>query len=319
MLAQFLIAQGTQGQSHPLELGFKGGLAVDNVLVPLLFFEPLLDFGASLVALADVQPVPAGTLGGFGGDDLHNVAVAQRGIDVGDAVVDLCANHGVAHTGVNGIGKINGGGAGGQGDNSALGGKDEHLVVEHIDFQGLNIFLGIGILLAFQQPPHPFKVLFAAGAGALLVFPVGSDAVFCRLVHIPGTNLNLKGDALRSDNGGVQRLIHIGLGGGNIVLEPPGHQIEQVVDMPKHIVAVGNGVDDDPERIDVVQLIHGLVLSHHLPVDGINVLDAPVGGVLNAHGVEPVGNLELDGLHKGLILLPVGIQIAGDLRVFLGR
>ena len=117
----------------------------------------------------------------------------------------------------------------------------------------------------------------------------------------------------------MEGLVHIGLGGGNIVLEPSGHQIEQVVDMPKHIVAVGNGVDNNPEGIDVVQLIHGLVLGNHLPIDGINVLDAAIGGVLNAHGVEPVGNLELDGLHKGLILLPVGIQIAGDFRVFLGR
>ena len=41
--------------------------------------------------------------------------------------------------------------------------------------------------------------------------------------------------------------------------------------MTQHIVAIGNGVHDDPESIDVVQLVHGLTLGLHLPVDGVDI------------------------------------------------
>ena len=282
---------------------------MDDVFIPLFLLEPLLDLGPGLVALADVQPVTAGTLGALGGDDLHNVAVAQLGVNVRDAVVDLGAHHGVAHAGVNGIGKIDGGGAGGQGYNPALGGEDEHLVVEHIDFQGLHIFFRVGILLALQQTAHPFKVLFGAGTGALLVFPVGGDAVFGGLVHLPGADLHLEGDALRADDGGVQTLVHIGLGGGDVILEPAGNQIKEVVNMAQHIVAVRDGVHNDPEGVDVVQLVHGLALGLHLAVDGVNVLDAAVGLVVNAHALQPLGDFLLNGAHEHLVLLFVGIEV----------
>ena len=35
----------------------------------------------------------------------------------------------------------------------------------------------------------------------------------------PGADLYLKGDALPADDGGVEGLVHIGLGGADIVLE----------------------------------------------------------------------------------------------------
>ena len=282
---------------------------MDDVFLPLFLLEPLLDLGAGLVGLADGQPVPAGALGGLGGQHLHNVAVAQLGVDVGDSVVDFRADHGVAHAGVDGIGKVNGGGAGGQGDDSALGGVDEHLVVEHIDLHVLHEFLGVGILLSFQKPANPFKVLLRAGAGALLVLPVGGNAVFRCLVHLPGTDLHLEGDALRADDGGVQGLIHIGLGGRDVVLKPSRHQIEQVVDMAQYVVAVGDGVNDHPEGVNIEQLVYGFALGLHLAVDGVNVLDPAVGLVVDADALQPLGDFLLNGAHEHLVLLFVGIEV----------
>ena len=49
-------------------------------------------------------------------------------------------------------------------------------------------------------------------------------------MHLPRPDLDLKGDSLLVNNGSVQRLVHIGLGGGNIILEPVGDGLEQVVD-----------------------------------------------------------------------------------------
>src|SRR5699024_4535448 len=135
--------------------------------------------------------------------------------------------------------------------------------------------------------------------GALLVLPVGGNAVFRRLVHLPGPDLDLEGDAFGADDRGVQRLVHIGLGGGDIILEPAGHQIEQVVNMTQHVVAVGDGVHNDPEGVDIIQLIHGLPLGLHFPVDGVDVLDPAVGFVADAHTGEPLGDLVLNVAHEG--------------------
>ena len=89
-------------------------IAVDNISqIELckhygLKFYYKYDLGAGLVGLADIQPVTAGATGGLGGDDLHNVAVLQLGVDVADAVIHLCAHQCVANAGVNGIGKVDG-------------------------------------------------------------------------------------------------------------------------------------------------------------------------------------------------------------------
>ena len=116
----------------------------------------------------------------------------------------------------------------------------------------------------------------------------------------------------------MQTLVHVGLGGGNIVLEPAWDQVKQVVDMAQHVVAVGDGIHDDPESVDVVQLVHGLGLGLHLPVDGVDMLDPSVGGVVDPHGGEPLGDLALNGAHEGLVLLLVGLEVGGDLLIFHG-
>ena len=291
---------------------------MDDVLFPLLLLEPLLDLGSRLIALADGQPVPAGAFGGFGGQHLHNIAVFQGGVDVGDAVIHLRADHGISHAGMDGIGKIDGRGAGGQGNDPSLGGVDEHLVVEHVNLHGLDELFCVGILLAFQQTAHPLEILLGTRAGALLVLPVGGDAVFGGLVHLPCADLHLEGDALRADDGGVQGLVHVGLGRGDIVLEPSRHQTEQVVDVSQHVIAVGDGVHNDPESVNVVQLVNGLALGEHFPVDGIDVLDPPVGGVVDTHGGQALGDLVLDGAHKGLVLLLVGLKVGHDLVILHG-
>ncbi len=47
-------------------------------------------------------------------------------------------------------------------------------------------------------------------------------------------------------------------------------------------IAVLHGVHDDPNREKIIDLIHGLVLVHHLLVDAEKVLDAAVNSCLNA-------------------------------------
>ena len=141
------------------------------------------------------------------------------------------------------------------------------------------------------------------------------NAVFRRFVHLPCADLYLKGDALPADDGRVQALVHIGLGGGDIVLEAAGHQIEQVVDVTQHIIAVRDGINDHPERIHIIQFVDALALRLHLAVNGIDVLDAAVDGAVDADGGQARGDLALDGLHEFVGLGLMRIEILHDLVV----
>ena len=309
---------GGQGEAHVLELRLEGGAAGGDVLLPPLLLEPLADLVAGLVGLADLHPVPAGAMGRLGGDNLHNVAVFQRGVEGDHAAVDLGPGHVVAHGGVDVVGEVDGGGPGGQVDHVPAGGEDEHLVGEEIHPHGAHELLGVHVLLALQQLAHPLEGLLGAQLGvghALLVLPVGGDAVLGGVVHLPGADLHLEGDALPADDGGVEGLVAVGLGGGDIVLEPAQHGVEQVVDDAQDIVALGHVVDDDPEGIEVEDLVHGLVLGIHLAVDGVDMLHPAVDGAADALLVQPVLDALLDARQKLLMGGGAGGQLVGNLPV----
>ena len=217
---------------------------------------------------------------------------------------------------MDGVGKVDGGGSGRQVLHVAVGGEHEHLVGKHIHLQGVDELLGVGALLVFQQAPDP--LVFALGAGSLavlLVLPVGGHAVFSDLVHLLGADLHLKGDAVGAHDGGVEALVAVGLGGADIVLEAAQNGLVEVVDNAQHVVAVADGVHHHPEGEEVEDLVDGLVLAEHLPVDGIGVLHAAVDDVVNVHLLEPLVDLIPGAVHESLILGAPGVQLGDDLIV----
>ena len=102
------------------------------------------------------------------------------------------------------------------------------------------------------------------------------DAVLGDLVHFLGADLHLERDAVRADDGGVERLVHIRLGRADIVLEAAEHGAVEVVDDAENVVAVRDGIDDDAEGEEVEHLVHGLALGIHLAVDAVGVLHAAI-------------------------------------------
>ena len=130
--------------------------------------------------------------------------------------VCLGPNHLVAHLAVDGIGKVDGGGAGRQVDEVAARREHKHLVVKEVNLEGAHELLGVrrgGLNL--EHLPHPFELAFQRIllGEASFILPVRRNTKLCRAVHLPGADLHLKGDALLADDGGVQRLVHVGLGG----------------------------------------------------------------------------------------------------------
>ena len=100
------------------------------------------------------------------------------------------------------------------------------------------------------------------------------DTVFCHLVHFRGADLDFKRDTIAANNRGVQRLVAVGLGRGNIVLKSSRNGLIQVMHIAQNVIAVGHGVYDDAHGADVVDFIHGLVLGVHLAINRVDMLDA---------------------------------------------
>ncbi len=86
-----------------------------------------------------------------------------------------------------------------------------------------------------------------------------------------------------ADDGGVQALVAVGLGGGDIILEAVGQRVVHIVDEAQGAVALGQRIQNDTDRIDIVDLVKGLVLHDGLAVDAVNALDPALdGGTLDA-------------------------------------
>ena len=124
------------------------------------------------------------------------------------------------------IGKVDGRRARRQVLHVPLGGEAEYSIRKEVEI-GLEevheLPVVAHVLLPLEDLAEPGEFLLLAGhrdAGAgFLVFPVGRNTVFSGPVHFPGPDLNLERRSVRSDQGRVEGLVHIGFGHGDIVLE----------------------------------------------------------------------------------------------------
>ncbi len=95
------------------------------------------------------------------------------------------------------------------------------------------------------------------------------------LVHLPGADLHLERLGLRTDDRGVQRLVHVRLGHGDVVVELPGHRAPQRVHDAEGGVAVLHVVHEHADGVEVVDLGELGALALHLLGDRVEVLRPP--------------------------------------------
>ena len=246
------------------------------VFLPHLLAEPLADAVFGLLGLDYLQPVPAGAVA-LGGHDLDDIAVLQLCFQGHQAVVDPGAHAGMAHLGVDAVGEIQRYGAGGQLDDVALGRKDVDVLVEQVLAHGLHELAGIPhLLLPFQHIAEPFHLFVEVRVRgtAFFVAPVGGDAVFGDAVHIPGADLHLEGDAVVRDQGGVDGLVHVLLGHGDVVLEAAGNRLPHGVDDAQTLIALPHRVHDDADGVEIEDLGQLFFLPLHFPQDAVIILGA---------------------------------------------
>ena len=120
---------------------------------------------------------------------------------------------------------------------------------------------------------------------------MGSDTGLGDLLHVFGADLYLDVHPVRTKEHGVQGLIAVRLGDGDVILEFSRNRLVQVVDHAESAITGVDRFDDDAKGVDVEYLGEGEVLMVHLLVDAVEILLTPD----DARGEIVVGEALLDG------------------------
>ena len=197
----------------------------------------------------------------------------------------LTATAAVADIGMHRVGEIHRRGAARQRHDPALGREDIDLVGEQID---LDVFQKLGSIAAFvldfQQALQPLVgfLLHVVDAGvAALVKPVRGHAGFGDLVHVLAADLDLDRRAEGAEQGGMQGLVAVGLGNGDVVLELARESACTGMQRAQREVAGGHIPDHDAEAVDVEHLGKGQVFFLHFRVDAVEMFFASGDGGLD--------------------------------------
>ena len=203
----------------------------------------------------------------FDHGDLHRLPVLERRVQRHHGTVHAGTPAAVAQVGMHAVGKVNDSSALRQFDNGRIRRQHVDAVVKH-GSTGLHALLARQVTLPRQQLPQhgDFGVIFPTGGNPgitldarFLVGPMRSHAMLGMVVHGLGADLNF--DGLPSglpcnipDNG-VQRLVAIGLGLGDVIVKLLGHGREMAVHPAQGGVTVGNAGDHNAQRTDVIHLL----------------------------------------------------------------
>jgi hypothetical protein len=183
----------------------------------------------------------------------------------------------------------------------------QHLALEFLEQV---LVIAVGLQQLPQRGNGPVQGLIFAPA--LLVTPVGGHPEFRELVHRPGPDLDFDHFALGSDDRGVQGLIAIVLGVGDVVVELARKMRPVVVDDAQHRVAGGKLINDDSGRAQVGEFLECELLLLHLVPDAVDVLRAAVDAGLHALGLDGLLQLAGEGVDVVFARAPVGVEPAGD-------
>ena len=86
-------------------------------------------------------------------------------------------------------------------------------------------------------------------------------------MHLIGTDLYFKRLPVRTDDRGVQRLIHIGFRHGDVIFKSARNRLIHLMDHAKRRIAVFYACHNDPDGKQIVDLVYRLVLIFHFLVN----------------------------------------------------
>ena len=265
----------------PVELlGFRLERAQSDIcaLARLLLLDPVPDPSPGPGGRHKAQPVLARRLGRIG-DDFDHIPALEDGLDRNPAAVDSGPHGVMADFGVDAVGEVDRRRPLDHLPDIAGRGEDIDLVRKEVQLDGIHEFLVVGqLFLPFHklaEPGHDLEIGHGGGpVCAFLVVPVGGDPLLGDPVHLLRPDLELHQNPLRSNDRGVEGLVHVGLRHGDEVLDPARHGLVDPVQETQDPIAVELGVRDHPDPHEIVDLVEGDLLERHLPVDAVDMLVA---------------------------------------------
>ena len=269
--------------TQPLAFLFQHVAAALDILFLAFLFEPGFDLVAGIGRTGNVDPVTAGAGSLFAGDDLHDIAVGQLVIQRHDAPVHLGADTAVAYIRMDPVRKVDGHGTHRQVDDIATGREHKDLVRKDVHLYRIHEVPGIvHVIMPFQQLTQPgqlFRIGLVRtgshiGTAAFLVTPMCCDTVFTDPVHLESTDLDFQRLPVGKGYRGMQGLVHIGFGHGHIILETSRDRAPEAVNHAQCPVTVFDGIYQDADSKQVINLIQFFMIPHHLFVNAVEILGA---------------------------------------------
>ena len=125
-----------------------------------------------------------------------------------------------------------------------------------------------------EQMPQQTELLVEARLhrAAFLVFPVRRNTQFRMPVHFVGTDLHLNCLSFGANQCGMQRLVAIILGVGDVVVKFPREVGPDVVHDSQCRITLGNVFNEHPDRADIENFLKTLLLMLHFSPDAKDVL-----------------------------------------------
>ena len=249
----------------------------DGVLV-LGDLEPVADLAPGARALHELQPV-AVRLPQRRRDDLDGVAAPELEAQRHDPAVHLGPDAVVPHLGVNEIGEVERRRPARQAPEIAARREHEDLVLVERGLEELHELVGIARAgLPLGVPQHGLELGEELGirtASPFLVAIVRGHAELGGLMHVRRAYLELHHRSAGHDDRGVERLVHVALGSGDVVLEALVDRRVEVVDEPQHPVAIRLVGGDHPHAEEIEDLLEFAAVGRHLSMDRVEVLRPP--------------------------------------------
>ena len=190
-----------------------------------------------------------------------------------------------ADFGVEAEGEVEGEGAFGEVNDVALRGVNEDFVGEEVEaeFFHVNFFTFFefgGGFLKFGNPEEvggevfDFACFVVFGEFLFVVVEAGGETAFGVFVHFASADLELDDFFVFGDDGGVERLVAVLFGFGDVVFDAAVHGGVEGVEKAEGEVARGDVGDDDAKGGDVVDFAHVLVVFGEFFVERVNGFDA---------------------------------------------
>ncbi len=192
----------------------------------------------------------------------------------------------VPDVGMNLVGEIYWSGAARQGDHLALRSEHVDLLKKQIHFERVEKILRVLYFrLSFQQTPDPAQMIFLIFGffHAILVLPVRRNALLRDLVHFPAAYLHLHPLTAGTVHRGVQGLVHVGLGHGDVVLESSRNGTPQRMHQTQRGVTILDRIGDHPDADEIVDILQVNLLEHHFFVDAVIMFGPSAHHSLDLH------------------------------------